>query len=278
MKFAERAGNVYLIDAKMFGFEHYCSAYIVEGKEIALVDAGLANQYEALCDGIKKHGFSISDISSIFVTHGHSDHCGNVAPLLRENPRIKVYIHPAGEKRLTDPAGETAKLKGLLLPKMIARFGEMEPVPSSRITYLHDGDVFDLGNGEKLRIIFAPGHQPSGVVILEEKNMGLFINDLVGNYFEDADVSIILTPYDSDVKQAMESLKKLMDMPVTRLFLGHFGISDNPKKVISLEGYGLKVVKIVPIVCTPNPYNLRYLETKQKKMGHLLKIPNIDDK
>jgi len=54
-------------------------------------------------------------------------------------------------------------------------------------------------------------------------------------------------------------------------------LTNNPKKVIALEGYGLKVLETVPIVTSPNPYNLHYLETKQKKLGHLLEIPNVDD-
>ncbi len=55
-------------------------------------------------------------------------------------------------------------------------------------------------------------------------------------------------------------------------------LTNNPKKVIGLEGYGLKVVETVPIVASPNLYNLDYLETKQKKLGHLLEMPNVDDK
>ena len=49
-------------------------------------------------------------------------------------------------------------------------------------------------------------------------------------------------------------------------------LTNNPKKVIGLESYGLKVVEIVPIIATLNPYNRHYLKTKQKKMGHLLKV------
>ncbi len=55
-------------------------------------------------------------------------------------------------------------------------------------------------------------------------------------------------------------------------------LTNNPKKVIGLEGYGLKVVKTLPIVIPPNPHNRHYLETKQKKLGHLLDISFIDDK
>ncbi|HEX79022.1 MAG TPA: bifunctional 3,4-dihydroxy-2-butanone-4-phosphate synthase/GTP cyclohydrolase II, partial [Dehalococcoidia bacterium] len=55
-------------------------------------------------------------------------------------------------------------------------------------------------------------------------------------------------------------------------------LTNNPKKLIGLEGYGLKVVETVPILVHPNPYNRRYLETKREKLGHLLKIPDDADK
>jgi len=55
-------------------------------------------------------------------------------------------------------------------------------------------------------------------------------------------------------------------------------LTNNPKKVIGLEGYGLKVKETVPIVCEPNPYNIHYLETKEKKMGHNLGVLNNDSK
>ncbi|MGB8167468.1 MAG: bifunctional 3,4-dihydroxy-2-butanone-4-phosphate synthase/GTP cyclohydrolase II [Chthoniobacteraceae bacterium] len=47
-------------------------------------------------------------------------------------------------------------------------------------------------------------------------------------------------------------------------------LTNNPKKVIGLEGYGLKIVEVVPIKSVPNKHNLKYLETKRVKMGHLL--------
>ncbi len=55
-------------------------------------------------------------------------------------------------------------------------------------------------------------------------------------------------------------------------------LTNNPKKVIGLESYGLKVVETVPIVCTPNPHNLFYLQTKKEKMGHTLDLPSANDK
>jgi len=54
-------------------------------------------------------------------------------------------------------------------------------------------------------------------------------------------------------------------------------LTNNPKKVVGLEGYGLKVVETIPIITPPNPYNRDYLETKQKKLGHLLERPDTDN-
>jgi len=54
-------------------------------------------------------------------------------------------------------------------------------------------------------------------------------------------------------------------------------LTNNPKKVVGLESYGLKIVETVPLIAPPNPYNIRYLETKQKKLGHLLDVKEVID-
>ena len=47
-------------------------------------------------------------------------------------------------------------------------------------------------------------------------------------------------------------------------------LTNNPKKIVGLEGYGLKITQQVPIRVKPNPHNERYLKTKKDKLGHLL--------
>jgi 3,4-dihydroxy 2-butanone 4-phosphate synthase/GTP cyclohydrolase II len=47
-------------------------------------------------------------------------------------------------------------------------------------------------------------------------------------------------------------------------------LTNNPKKVVGLEGYGLEIVEQTPIRVKPNPHNVRYLQTKRDKLGHLL--------
>lgn len=60
--------------------------------------------------------------------------------------------------------------------------------------------------------------------------------------------------------------------------LRHLGIhkmrlmTNNPTKRVGLEAYGLEIIENVPIEITPNPYDYRYLKTKQERMGHTLHL------
>jgi 3,4-dihydroxy 2-butanone 4-phosphate synthase/GTP cyclohydrolase II len=49
-------------------------------------------------------------------------------------------------------------------------------------------------------------------------------------------------------------------------------LTNNPRKVVGLKGYGLEITDRIPIQCTPTAHNRRYLETKRDKLGHLLSI------
>lgn len=53
-------------------------------------------------------------------------------------------------------------------------------------------------------------------------------------------------------------------------------LTNNPKKVVGLESYGLEIVETVPLIVKPTPYNIHYLEAKQAKLGHMLGVNEID--
>jgi 3,4-dihydroxy 2-butanone 4-phosphate synthase/GTP cyclohydrolase II len=60
----------------------------------------------------------------------------------------------------------------------------------------------------------------------------------------------------------------LVDLGVHKMRL----MTNNPKKIVGLEGYGIEITQRVPLEIHPNENNIKYMKTKQDKMGHLLKI------
>jgi len=60
----------------------------------------------------------------------------------------------------------------------------------------------------------------------------------------------------------------LRDLGVGKIRL----MTNNPKKVIGLHGYGLEIVERIPVEVTPQPLNEKYLKTKRDKLGHLILV------
>jgi len=81
-----------------------------------------------------------------------------------------------------------------------------------------------------------------------------------------------------EANQALGFKPDLRDYGIGAQILADLGvremreITNNPKKIVGLEGYGLRVTARVPIEISPNSNNLRYLKTKKEKMGHLLTL------
>jgi 3,4-dihydroxy 2-butanone 4-phosphate synthase/GTP cyclohydrolase II len=72
--------------------------------------------------------------------------------------------------------------------------------------------------------------------------------------------------YGMDLREYGLGAQILVDLGLKTIRL----LTNNPKKVVGLEGYGLKITEQVPIRVKPNPHNEKYLKTKRQKMGHLL--------
>src|SRR3954451_2700884 len=70
----------------------------------------------------------------------------------------------------------------------------------------------------------------------------------------------------SDLRDSGPGAQILFDLGVRKFRF----LTNNPKKVVGLEGYGMQMVEQVPIRGEVNPHNARYLETKKQKLGHLL--------
>ena len=76
--------------------------------------------------------------------------------------------------------------------------------------------------------------------------------------------------FQADMRNYGIGAQVLVDLGVKKMRL----LTNNPKKIIGLDGYGLSIIEQIPIEIEPNEFNRCYLECKKTKMGHLL---HIDD-
>ena len=74
--------------------------------------------------------------------------------------------------------------------------------------------------------------------------------------------------YPADLRDYGIGAQILADLGLSTIRL----LTNNPKKVIGLDGYGLRIVERVPLEVEPNLHNKKYLKTKSKKLGHILHL------
>jgi 3,4-dihydroxy 2-butanone 4-phosphate synthase/GTP cyclohydrolase II len=138
------------------------------------------------------------------------------------------------------------------------------------------GDVFEslrCDCGEQLdHALRMIAEEKRGVLLyMRQEGRGIGIHNKISAYhlqdngMDTVEANISLG-FPADLRDYGIGAQILTDLNLHRIRL----LTNNPKKVIGLEGYGLEVVETVPIIVKPNPYNERYLETKKNKMGHIL--------
>ncbi len=138
------------------------------------------------------------------------------------------------------------------------------------------GDVFHslrCDCGEQLESALAMIEREGRGVLLylaqEGRGIGL-LNKLRAYRLQDGGLDTV----DANLELGLPA--DLRDYGIGAQILGDLGLStikiltNNPKKIIGLEGYGLQVSAQLPIVHDPNPHNERYLTTKRERMGHTL--------
>lgn len=274
-----RPGHMFPLRARAGG------VLVRAGQTEASVDlCRLAGLYPAavICEIMKADGemARMPDLKRFARRHGLRILTTN--DLIKHRLRTERLVHRVAETRLPTPMGEmtiiayradhdpdehVAVVKGPIDPE--------QPV----LVRVHDqcvtGDVFDslrCDCGEQkdraLRMIAEEG----GVFLyMRQEGRGIGLHNKLRAYelqdqgMDTVEANIALG-FPADRRDYGIGMQILVDLGVRKMRL----LTNNPAKRAGLEGYGLEVVERVPIETEPNPFNIRYLETKRRRMGHLL--------
>ncbi len=210
-----------------------------------------------------------------------------IADLVAYRLRMDILVHRAAEARL--PTRHAGEFRAVVYTNDVDKFehlalvkGEIDPAKPVMVRVHSEcltGDVFGSARcdcGSQLHAAMRMVDQEGVGVILymrqEGRGIGLVnklkaytLQDEEGLDTVDANVQLGFKP---DLRDYGIGAQILRDLGVRKMQL----LTNNPKKIVGLEGYGLEVVARFPIEILCEPENKEYMKCKRDKMGHILEI------
>jgi glyoxylase-like metal-dependent hydrolase (beta-lactamase superfamily II) len=218
-----------VLDTNWLGRPRSIAAVLLESDgHRAILDPGPASALPTLRQHLDSHGIGVSDLNAILLTHIHLDHAGATGALIKENPNLEVYVHKAGMLHMADPSKLLASAERLWPGELGHLFGETLPVPFGNLRMLQGGETLALGS-RNLDVVYTPGHASHHVSYCDSSDGTAFVGDTTGFHIEGAPFAVPLAPPpDIDVEIWNASLDAIAARGPTRLFLTHFGYSNDP--------------------------------------------------
>lgn len=194
------------------------NVYLLQNDISILIDAGTGLRSDAVKRKIENFGIKPQDIDILINTHSHFDHTGGDLDF-HELSNCKILASEPAAKALRN-ADEEKILAGMIK-------GDLEPLPISQT--LDEDDEIKLGDS-KLNIISTPGHTQGCISLYEPEEKILFSGDSVFK----GGVGRMDLP-SSNRKAMKESLQKLAELDVEKLYPGHGPVAEeNAQRYIQM--------------------------------------------
>jgi glyoxylase-like metal-dependent hydrolase (beta-lactamase superfamily II) len=227
--------SITALDDLWMGRPHTIATALLEsGRHRAVIDPGPGSTLATLREQLQTRGLGVGDLDAVLLTHIHLDHAGATGALVRENPRLAVYVHKNGAPHLIDPSKLLASAQRLWPNDLQKLFGEALPVPAENLHILEGGETLTLG-ARRVEVVYTPGHASHHVSYFDQAEGVAFVGDTAGVRIEGNPYVMPATPPpDIDLGIWDKSFAAILERNPARLFLTHFGYSDNPSEHVLL--------------------------------------------
>lgn len=217
------------LDVNWMGRPKSIGAVLVQsdGKN-ALIDPGPTSSLETLRAELQRHNLRVQDLHAILLTHIHLDHAGAVGSLVKENPKLVVFVHEFGAKHMADPSKLLASAGRLYGAEMDRLYGSVLPVPNENLQALTGGEAVSVGD-RQFSVLYTPGHASHHVTFWDSQDGVAFVGDVGGITVEgDTFIMPATPPPDIDLELWSKSLDAIAALRPAKLFLTHFGYQHDP--------------------------------------------------
>ena len=232
MNIKEVAEKTYRIQVQLPGVFNTFTVYFIQEDKGVVIDPGPTTVVPSIQEALDQLG--IKELQYIIPTHIHVDHGGGTGNLAQLFPSARVILHPLGKEHLVNTSRLIKSTRKTYGDNFETLLGAIVSVPESQINTPDDGAIIPL-NGRELQILYAPGHAPHHIAILDLKTKGLFCGEALGTPTKSAPLSPIpnAAPPSFDMDTYLDTIKKLQSMKPQSLFYAHDGVGKNPEVLIS---------------------------------------------
>ncbi|WP_290536565.1 MBL fold metallo-hydrolase [Alcanivorax sp.] len=223
------------IDTAMVHDELAACYLLEDAGECAIIETGTHNTVPIILSLLAEKGIDRRQVKYVIPTHVHLDHAGGVGGLMEALPEATLLIHPRGARHMIDPAKLKAGAMAVYGEKAFADiYGDVIPVPESRVRTMDDGDQAVVG-GRTLQFIDTPGHARHHFCVHDPVSRGLFTGDTFGLSYPALTtpngpfICPTTTPVQFDPPALKASIRKLLALAPQRIYLTHYGMVENPQ-------------------------------------------------
>ncbi|MBT2570815.1 MBL fold metallo-hydrolase [Planococcus sp. ISL-110] len=227
--------RMHLIDGFDLGLPERTGTYVIDEKELTLVDTGPSPSVKYVKKGLADLGFALEDVKYIIVTHVHLDHSGGVGLLLQDCPNAKVVVHPKGARHLADPSRLTAGARMVYGEQFDRLFDPIVAIPEERLLIKTEGDRLEIGPGCTLEFWDTPGHANHHFSIYDPVSNGIFAGDTVGIRYDQLvgeGIELYLpstSPNQFDPEAMQQAIERMSKAKLDAIYYGHFSKTDHPE-------------------------------------------------